>query len=123
MTESKKQVIVWIHGGAFIFGGIDYYEADYIMEQDVVLVTIQYRLNVFGFLSTEDSSAPGNYGSLDQVAALKWIQENIGAFGGDPDSVTIFGMSAGGASVHYLTLSPLTRNLYKNAVSFAKNIR
>ena len=89
------------------------------MEEDVVLVTIQYRLNVFGFLSTEDPSAPGNYGSLDQVAALKWIQENIGAFGGDPDSVTIFGMSAGGASVHYLTLSPLTRNLYKNAVSLS----
>ena len=69
----------------------------YIMEENIVLVTIQYRLNLFGFMSTEDSSAPGNYGLLDQVAALKWIQENIAAYGGDPNAVTIFGMSAGGA--------------------------
>lgn len=89
------------------------------MEEDTVLVTIQYRLNIFGFMSTEDSAAPGNYGSLDQVEALKWVQENIAAYGGDPDQVTIFGMSAGGASVHYLTLSPLTQNLYKNAISLS----
>ena len=57
------------------------------MEEDIVLVTIQYRLNVFGFMSTEDSTSPGNYGSLDQVEALKWIQENIAAYGGDPDQV------------------------------------
>ncbi len=111
--------MVWIHGGAFIFGGINKYSPEYILEEDVVLVTIQYRLNVFGFLSTEDSTAPGNYGMLDQVQALKWIQENIAAFGGDPDQVTIFGMSAGGASVHYLTLSPLTGHLYKNAISLS----
>ena len=112
-------MLVWIHGGAFIFGGINIYNPEYLMEEDIVLVTIQYRLNVFGFLSTEDSVAPGNYGSLDQVAALKWVQENIAAYGGDPDQVTIFGMSAGGASVHYLTLSPLARNLYKNAISLS----
>ena len=60
--ETNKQVIVWIHGGAFIFGGIGIYNPEYIMEENVVLVTIQYRLNIFGFLSTEDSVAPGNYG-------------------------------------------------------------
>ena len=60
--ETNKQVIVWIHGGAFIFGGIGVYNPEYIMEENVVLVTIQYRLNIFGFLSTEDSAAPGNYG-------------------------------------------------------------
>ena len=60
--ETNKQVLVWIHGGAFIFGGIGVYNPEYIMEENVVLVTIQYRLNIFGFLSTEDSVAPGNYG-------------------------------------------------------------
>ena len=85
--ETKKQVLVWIHGGAFIFGGIDIYSPEYIMEEDIVLVTIQYRLNIFGYMSTEDATTPGNYGSLDQVEALKWIQENIAAYGGDPDKV------------------------------------
>ena len=65
---SKKQTLVWFHGGAFIFGGIDYYGAEYVMEfDDVILVTVQYRLNAFGFMSTEDKAAPGNYGSLDQA--------------------------------------------------------
>lgn len=117
--SKKKQVLFWIHGGAFIFGGADNFGADYIMEEDVVLVTVQYRLNIFGFLSTEDASAPGNYGLLDQIAALKWVQDNIAAYGGDPDQVTIIGMSAGGASVHYLTLSPMTKSLYKNAISLS----
>ena len=59
------------------------------MEEDIVLVTIQYRLNIFGYMSTEDATTPGNYGSLDQVEALKWIQENIAAYGGDPDKVPL----------------------------------
>lgn len=118
-ADTKKQVMVWFHGGAFIFGGGQLYKPDYFMEENIVLVVVQYRLNVFGFLSTEDSAAPGNYGSLDQVQALKWIQANIESFGGDPSKVTLVGMSAGGASVHYLTLSPLTRGLYKNAISLS----
>ena len=66
-TQSKH-TLVWFHGGAFIFGGIDYYRGDYVMENDdVILVTVQYRLNAFGFMSTEDETLPGNYGSLDQV--------------------------------------------------------
>ena len=79
--------IIFCHGGDFIFGGIDIYSPEYIMEEDIVLVTIQYRLNIFGYMSTEDAITPGNYGSLDQVEALKWIQENIVAYGGDPDKV------------------------------------
>ena len=68
-----KQTLVWFHGGAFIFGGIDIYGADYVMEHpDVILVTVQYRLNAFGFMSTEDEVVPGNYGSLDQVEALRY---------------------------------------------------
>lgn len=76
MTVSTKntigfQVLVWVHGGAFIFGGAKIYDPSYIMEEDVVLVVIQYRLNIFGFLSMENSDLPGNYGSLDQVQALR----------------------------------------------------
>ena len=69
----SKQTLVWFHGGAFIFGGIDYYRGDYVMEyDDVILVTVQYRLNAFGFMSSEDEALPGNYGSLDQVEALRY---------------------------------------------------
>ena len=77
-----------------------------------MVVTIQYKLGMFGFLSTETGEAPGNYGMLDQVAALRWVRENIAAFSGDPDRVTIMGQQAGGASVHYHLLSPLTRGLF-----------
>lgn len=82
-------------------------------------MTIQYRLGVLGFLSTETSAAPGNYGMLDQVAALQWVRQNIAAFSGDPDMVTIMGQQAGGASVHYHLLSPITRGLFNRAVSLS----
>jgi len=118
-TSSKSQVIFYIHGGAFIFGGSDHLGPEYMLEEDVVLVTIQYRLNAFGFLSTEDETSPGNYGLHDQVAALHWVQDNILYFGGDPGRVTIMGLSAGGASVHYLLLSPLTKGLFHKAVAFS----
>ena len=86
MVKSKRRpVIVWIHGGNFVRGSAADYEPDYILDEDVVLVTIQYRLGMFGFLSTEDVSAPGNYGMLDQVAALQWVKTNIEAFSGDPN--------------------------------------
>ena len=71
-NDEPKQTLVCFHGGAFIFGGVGIYGADYVMENsDVILVTVQYRLNAFGFMSTEDESMPGNYGSLDQVEALR----------------------------------------------------
>lgn len=73
--------------------------------------------NVVGFLNLEDESAPGNQGLKDQVMALKWIQQNISKFGGDQNNVTIFGESAGGAAVHYLTLSPLTQGSHKIDIS------
>jgi len=117
--EAKKPVIVYIHGGAFIFGSSTKLGGEYFMEEDVVLVTIQYRLNVFGFLSTEDKVSPGNYGLHDQLAALRWVQANIKQFGGDPGKVTVMGMSAGGASVHYLLLSPNSDGLFHRAVSLS----
>lgn len=119
--DDKKQrpVVVWIHGGSFNKGSAAEYGPDYLLDQDIVLVTIQYRLGLFGFLSTETSAAPGNYGMLDQVAALKWVKMNIAAFSGDPDMVTIMGQQAGGASVHYHILSPITRGLFNRAVSLS----
>ncbi len=69
--SAKRPVLVWIHGGAFIFGGAAVYDPSYLMEEDVVVVVLQYRLNIFGFLSMEDAEAPGNYGMLDQVEALR----------------------------------------------------
>ncbi|XP_014204883.2 esterase FE4-like [Copidosoma floridanum] len=117
--ENKKATMVFIHGGAFYFGNSDdmFYGPDYLIRKDVVLVTINYRLGVFGFLDLENEIAPGNQGLKDQVMALQWIRDNIGNFGGDPENVTIFGESTGGAAVHYLTLSPLSKGLFHKAIS------
>ena len=89
------------------------------MEEDIVFVSIQYRLGPFGFLTTADKTAPGNYGLHDQLAALRWIQTHIAQFGGDPNLVTIMGLSAGGASVNYLMLSPQSEGLFHRAVSMS----
>ena len=104
-------VIVFIHGGAFQFGTGFGHGPHYLFDgdEDLVFVTINYRLGPFGFASTGDDALPGNNGLKDQVAALKWVQRNVAAFGGNPGSVTIAGMSAGGASVHYHMLSTLSR--------------
>ncbi|CAK9814487.1 Juvenile hormone esterase [Anthophora plagiata] len=117
--RTKRSVMVWIHGGAFIHGSGDsnYYGPDYLIRKDIVLVTINYRLGVLGFMNLEHEIAPGNQGLKDQVMALKWVQENIASFGGDPDNVTIFGESAGAASVHYLTISPLAEGLFHKAIA------
>lgn len=118
-VSSKRAVMVWIHGGAFICGSGDstMYGPDYIVRKDVVLVTINYRLGVFGFLNLETDEAPGNQGLKDQVMALKWVQDNISNFGGDPNNVTIFGESAGAAAVHYLCMSPMSQGLFHKAIA------
>ncbi|XP_037080612.1 cocaine esterase-like [Pollicipes pollicipes] len=112
-------VMVWIHGGGFVTGSgdADFYGPDYFMDEQVVLVTFNYRLGPFGFLTTADANAPGNYGLHDQVLALEWVQANIEAFGGNRDDVTIFGESAGGASVGLQVLSPRSRGLFAKAIS------
>ena len=119
VTSKRRPVLVWIHGGSFARGGAAEYDPDYLLDQDIVLVTIQYRLGMFGFLSTESGEAGGNYGMLDQVAALQWVKQNIAAFSGDPGRVTVAGQQAGGASVHYHLLSPLSRGLFHRAVSMS----
>ena len=85
VVKKRRPVIVWIHGGNFVRGSAADYEPDYILDEEVVLVTIQYRLGMFGFLSTEDGATPGNYGMMDQIAALQWVKTNIDAFSGDPN--------------------------------------
>ena len=114
--STKYPVMVYIHGGGFVVGSAIVNDGLGLSTYGVVFVTIQYRLGPFGFLSTGDSAAPGNYGMLDQVQALKWDKENINSFGGDPDKITIFGLSAGGASVGIHLLSPLSQNLFHRAI-------
>lgn len=111
--------MVWIYGGGFSVGdsNANFYGPDYLIEEGVVVVTFNYRLGMLGFLSTGDKAAPGNYGLKDQVAVLKWVQKNIEKFGGDPKCVTIFGQSAGAASVQYLVQAPVTKGLFHRAIA------
>ncbi|KAK4879861.1 hypothetical protein RN001_008007 [Aquatica leii] len=111
-------VMVWIYGGAFFNGssGYDEFGPDYLLNENVIIVTFNYRLGVYGFLSTEDDASPGNYGIKDQVLALNWIQENIVYFGGDKNKVTVFGESAGAACIGYLTQTPITKGLFRAAI-------
>ncbi|XP_019934716.2 fatty acyl-CoA hydrolase precursor, medium chain [Paralichthys olivaceus] len=116
--DAKLPVMVWIHGGGFVSGSASIYDGSPLAAyQDVVVVLIQYRLGALGFLSTGDEHMTGNFGLLDQVEALRWIQQHIHNFGGDPDSVTVFGESAGGASVSLLLLSPLIEGLLHRGIA------
>ncbi|XP_029008615.1 cocaine esterase-like [Betta splendens] len=116
--DAKLPVMVWIHGGAFTMGSASMYDGSALAAyQDVVVVLIQYRLGLLGFLSTGDQHMPGNVGLLDQVQALRWIQQHIHNFGGDPGLVTVFGESAGGISVSLLLLSPLSHGLFHRAIA------
>lgn len=123
LTGEKLPVAFWIHGGALIngFGSELEFDGDAFARKGVILVTINYRLGAFGFLHTPEITAEngghgGNFGHLDQIAALRWVVENIEAFGGDPEKITIFGQSAGAMSVQTLVSSPLSRGLLAGAV-------
>ena len=120
----KAPVIVWIHGGSLLRGGSwePVYEGSKFAARGIVFVSINYRLGVLGWMALPELSAEspqgvsGNYGLLDQIEALKWVQKNIAAFGGDPGNVTIMGESAGGLSVVCLLASPLARGLFHKAI-------
>ncbi|CAG2063575.1 unnamed protein product, partial [Timema podura] len=114
-----KPVMFWIHGGSFQSGSgsSKFYGPDYIVAEDVVLVTINYRLGVLGFLDVEGSDVVANNGLRDQVMALRWVRDNISQFGGDPENVTIFGESAGATSVHALLLAPSSEGLFHKAIA------
>ncbi|XP_034378070.1 pyrethroid hydrolase Ces2e-like [Arvicanthis niloticus] len=114
---SNLPVMVWIHGGSLVIGMASLYDGSMLAAmENVVVVTIQYRLGVLGFFSSGDEHARGNWGFLDQVAALRWVQQNIAHFGGNPDRVTIFGESAGGISVSSHVVSPMSQGLFHGAI-------
>ncbi|XP_076059059.1 juvenile hormone esterase-like isoform X1 [Oratosquilla oratoria] len=115
-VNSRLPVMVYVHGGGFISGEAYSYPPNALLERDVVLVVIQYRLGIFGFLSTEDDVIPGNFGLKDQTQALRWIQQNIAFFGGDPTKVTIFGNSSGGTCVHYQMIVPEAKGLFSRVI-------
>ena len=124
-TKGKLPVVFWIYGGGFVNGGSSppTYSGENLAKQGVVFVSANYRVGRFGTFAhpqltaaDPDNGLFGNYGILDQIAALQWVKRNIAAFGGDPDNVTIIGESAGGMSVHSLVTSPLSRGLFSKAV-------
>lgn len=122
---SRRPVMLWIHGGGNTIGSADFYDASQLaLERDVIVVTVHYRLGVFGWFShpalregTSWQDDSGNYGTLDLVRALRWMQANAATFGGDPDRITVFGESAGGANVFSLLLSPVAQGRFHRAIA------
>ena len=123
-SDKKLPVMVWIHGGGFTSGSAsgDFTTGEKLAKKGVILINISYRLGVLGFLAhpeltaESENNVSGNYGLLDQIAGLKWVQQNIESFGGDPYNVTIFGQSAGGISVSILAASPLAKGLFQRVI-------
>ncbi|CAL8100204.1 unnamed protein product [Orchesella dallaii] len=119
-SKGKKKllnVIVYIHGGFFHNGGGAFWRPNYFMDEDVVLVTLNYRLNSLGFLNTGDGAIRGNMGMKDQTMALRWLKENVEVFGGDPNKITVLGESAGGCAAHLHMFSKMSQGLFHNVIS------
>ncbi len=129
-APEKAPVIFFIHGGSLMTGQSSYgeYNGESLAKQGVIFVNFAYRLNIFGYYASEELAAAspngttGNYGLLDQIAALRWVHENIAAFGGDPDNITIAGESAGASSVNALCVSPLAKGLFRRAIAESSGI-
>ena len=123
--EANLPVMVWIHGGGWTSGAnsIPIYNGEQFALNEVVLISVNYRMNAFGWMAHPALSAEspegvsGNYGILDHIAALEWVRDNVAGFGGDPNNVTIFGESAGGGSVYSLLATPLAKGLFHKAIS------
>jgi para-nitrobenzyl esterase len=125
--DNGAPVMVWIHGGGFVGGGsADYDPSLLVLQGNVIVVTINYRLGYLGFLAhpalDAEGHLAGNYGLMDQQFALRWVQNNIAAFGGDPARVTIFGESAGGISAYANLASPLAAGLFVGAIAQSGSI-
>lgn len=122
LEKTGQPVMVWFHGGAYMhgFGHEMEFDGDAIAKRGAILVTVNYRVGVLGYMAhpalTARDGHSGNYGLMDQIFALNWVRENIAAFGGDPENVTIFGQSAGGGSVQSIMTSPLARGLFRRAI-------
>lgn len=111
-------VMVWIYGGAFILGSSDTYDVEHLAAYgNVIYVTINYRVGPLGFLSTGDENCPGNFGMWDQRLALQWIKDNIAAFGGDVNRITVFGQSAGAVSATIHAMYPENQGLFQRIIS------
>jgi carboxylesterase type B len=115
--------MLWIHGGAFIQGsgasqdnGINIYDGTQLALKEVIVVTINYRLGIFGLLYANRSDCTGNMAFWDQALALKWTKHNIRSFGGNPNDITLFGQSAGSISISSLIISPITMNLFRKVI-------
>lgn len=116
--KETLSVMVWVHGGGFSMGHAHQYDGSRIaMEGNVIVVTINYRLGIFGFLAVDHPASRGNYGLWDQKLAIQWVHDNIAAFGGNPDSVTIFGESAGGYSASFQSLIPSNKGLFQRVIA------
>jgi para-nitrobenzyl esterase len=120
MRDERRPVMVWIHGGAFLFGSGSSFDGSAFAREDVVLVTMNYRLHALGFLYLDElfseARGTGNLAILDQIAALSWVRDNIASFGGDPGRVTVFGASAGGLSIGTLMGTPAADGLFQRAI-------
>ena len=124
-SGDRLPVMVWIHGGGFNFGSVTWPRVDgtNLARRGVVVVSFNYRLGALGFLAhpalsrESEHQVSGNYGLLDQIAALRWVRANIAAFGGNPENVTLFGSSAGASSQAFLMVSPLARGLFHRAIA------
>lgn len=114
--KEKLAVIFFVHGGGYMSGSSVWMGPDMLLDEDIVLVTINYRLGPFGFLSLHLPEYSGNMGLKDQLMALQWVNENIGNFGGDQSRITIWGQSTGASSVHLHTLIPQAQNLFQRAI-------
>ncbi|KAI9564535.1 hypothetical protein GHT06_008274 [Daphnia sinensis] len=121
--RGSRAVMVFLHGGAFVTGGgVSYFFGPkLLLEQDVVLVTVQYRLGALGFLSSGDNRAAGNWALLDQLAALRWIKDHISAFGGDNNSMTLLGQDSGAVSATLLGMSPQAEGLFSRIIALSGN--
>lgn len=123
--NQKRPVMVWIHGGAFVGGASSapFYNGTSFARDGIVFVSINYRMGRLGYFAhpalLRESGPHGNYGLMDQIAALQWVQQNVAQFGGDPGNVTLFGESSGGASVNMLMIAPQARGLFQRAISQA----
>jgi para-nitrobenzyl esterase len=123
-ANDRLPVMVWFYGGSFVMGSAasPRFDGEFFARDGVVYVTVSYRVGIFGFLAHPGLTAEqehhfsGNYGMLDQIEALRWIKENVAAFGGDPDNVTVFGDSSGAATISLLMVSPLTEGLFQKAI-------
>lgn len=122
-SAGPRAVMVWVHGGGFFYGWGSAYQGWHLaLHGDVIVITINYRLGIFGFFNTGDDVIPGNYGLWDQLMALQWVQDNIEAFGGDKSRVTVFGESAGGMSVSALAITPKSQGLFNRVIIMSGTI-